>query len=159
MIHLIRNLTCLAMLIVLPAACSSRNAAPVDAAPPDRPVVSPDVGLDSCCLADGPAADVPRVDLLPPDLPQPDLRRPDLLLPDLGGKKKLIAWALCSNDTKCKPYCGVIGSNSEGWYDGCAKTLLKDPLTGGPYWDLCGSCVVICDAIGSWSEGWYAQCP
>jgi hypothetical protein len=157
------------VLLIAAAACSDDTTGAPD---PDAKV-----GPDSCCAGD--AGDGPEVDLPPPDpdsccapdaetadLPPPgpdtasDLPPPDLppAVPDLGGKK-LIAWAQCSTSTKCKAYCGAIGSKSEGWYDGCTNTLLKDPFTGSPYWDQCTKCVVTCDAVGTKSEGWYAQCP
>jgi hypothetical protein len=156
------------VLIVAAPACSDDTSGPT----PDSKV-----GPDSCCgPADG-RVDVPLADLPPPgpdsccapdvpvvDLPPPgpdSCCAPDLPppVPDLSGNKKLIIWAQCSTITKCQPYCGAIGSKSEGWYDGCTNKMLNDPFTGSPYWDQCIKCVVICDAVGSKSEGWYAQCP
>lgn len=120
------------------------EARPVDARPPDRPV--PDA--------------TPVADTRPPTDSRPAEAKPplDLAQADLG-KSKLLGWTTCSTNTKCKPYCGAIGSKSEGWFDPCTNQLMKNPTTGQPYWDQCATCVVTCDAIGSYSEGWYAHCP
>lgn len=154
-----QSLCVLEMLVLVVPACSDDST----------PLPDARVGPDSCCAGDGPLADLPPpatdaplVDLVlpPPDLPPPDLPPPDRPpAPDLAGKKKLLAFAQCSTNAKCKPYCGAIGSKSEGWYDGCTNQMLQNPSTGSPFWDLCASCVVTCDAIGTYSEGWYAQCP
>lgn len=114
------------------------------------------------CMCDLFVADQPHPDAPPADGPIADSTPPppDLpLVPPDGGSKKLLKWAQCSVDTSCQPYCGAIGSKSEGWYDGCTNQLLTNPFTSSPYWDICIKCVVFCDAIGSFSEGWYAQCP
>ena len=47
-----------------------------------------------------------------------------------------------------KPYCGAIGSKSEGWYDKSGLIRL----------DNCAKCDVKCDAIATKSEGWYSSC-
>ena len=52
-----------------------------------------------------------------------------------------------------KPYCGAIGSRSEGWYvnsDSNRPELIR--------WDNCNGCFAICKAIGTRSEGWYSSC-
>lgn len=162
---------CVLVFLVMPHVACSDDSTPIQDAKVgpdscctvDGPSVDlPPPGPDSCCAPDAPVDDLPVADLPPgpdsccaPDLPPPDL--PPVL--DLNKKKKLIAFAQCSTSTACKPYCGAIGSKSEGWFDGCTKQMLKDPVTGSPYWDQCASCVVLCDAIGTYSEGWYAQCP
>jgi len=46
------------------------------------------------------------------------------------------------------PYCGAIGTRSEGWYrDG---KLIR--------YDNCAKCKAECGAIGTRSEGWYSSC-
>lgn len=47
-----------------------------------------------------------------------------------------------------KPYCSVIGTRSEGWYqyDGLVK------------YDNCNGCYAVCKAVGTRSEGWYSSC-
>ncbi len=52
-----------------------------------------------------------------------------------------------------KPYCGAIGSRSEGWYinsDSNRPELIR--------WDNCKGCSAVCKAIGTFSEGWYSFC-
>jgi hypothetical protein len=52
-----------------------------------------------------------------------------------------------------KPYCGAIGSRSEGWYIGSGSNrpeLIR--------WDNCEGCVAECKLIGTRSEGWYSSC-
>lgn len=56
----------------------------------------------------------------------------------------------CDLIKSCKPVCDYIGSNSEGWYDGCNNTLY--------HWDLCSKCTPECKYVGSNSEGWYSSC-
>ena len=51
--------------------------------------------------------------------------------------------------TDHRPYCGAIGSRSEGWYWGDSGTLIA-------YARCAGLADPICDAIGSRSEGWYS---
>ncbi len=54
---------------------------------------------------------------------------------------------------KGKPYCGAIGSRSEGWYidsDSNRLELIR--------WKKCDGCYAVCKAIGSRSEGWYSSC-
>lgn len=48
----------------------------------------------------------------------------------------------------CKPYCGAIGSRSEGWYDGCGGALIG--------WATCAGKTASCLKAGTSSEGWYA---
>jgi hypothetical protein len=47
----------------------------------------------------------------------------------------------------CKPYCGAIGSKSEGWYDGCTGALIG--------WASCSGHAAACAHGGTASEGWY----
>ena len=156
--------------VVLLFACSDRPA-PGDAAlDRGRPDVSPD-------------RPVPR-----------DLPLEGAVVPDRGERDRLPADRPHAVDQKagadggsCKPYCGALGTKSEGWYDGCTKTLLhwdqcagceatcrQDP--GGPGWykvcsaqllryDLCAAgndagsgCKPYCGAVGTKSEGWYDGC-
>jgi len=65
------------------------------------------------------------------------------------------AWG---SSTACKPYCGAIGSKSEGCDDGCTNQLMKDPISGTMLWAQCANCVAACKHIGSCSEGWYSEC-
>ena len=52
--------------------------------------------------------------------------------------------------TDHRPYCGAIGSRSEGWYWGDTDELIK--------FELCADMEVPrCGAIGSRSEGWYTD--
>ncbi len=46
------------------------------------------------------------------------------------------------------PYCGAIGTRSEGWYDN--NGLIK--------YENCAGCVAECKNIGTRSEGWYSSC-
>lgn len=55
----------------------------------------------------------------------------------------------CLPPAACTPYCGAIGTRSEGWYDGCTKKLIC--------WAFCGGETATCSAIGSKSEGWYSS--
>ena len=62
--------------------------------------------------------------------------------------------SICVNG-KCKiasegdpPYCGAIGTRSEGWYD----------QTGLINYATCNGCVAGCSAAGTKSEGWYSSC-
>lgn len=59
-----------------------------------------------------------------------------------------IDYCICENKG-CKPYCGHIGTESEGWYD-CKGKLIK--------YTECAKCNVYCSALGSRSEGWYSDC-
>ncbi len=52
-----------------------------------------------------------------------------------------------------KPYCGAIGSRSEGWY--INSNFDRPELIR---WDNCKGCSAVCKAIGSRSEGWYSSC-
>jgi len=118
---------------------------PVDAAADEKALIdatSLEGGTDA--VPDSAPVDIPVVEGPPTDLP---------------AGAKLIEYAQCSTDKTCEPYCGAIGSKSEGWFDGCTSQLLKHPTSGVPYWDQCATCTVSCDAIGSYSEGWYAHCP
>ena len=54
----------------------------------------------------------------------------------------------CATESS-KPYCGAIGTKSEGWYH-FNNELIR--------WDDCVKCQAICDAIGTKSEGWYSSC-
>jgi hypothetical protein len=56
----------------------------------------------------------------------------------------------------CRPYCGAIGTASEGWYDGCDHQLLSS--SAGHLSGPCAECTLTCEAIGSGSEGWYTSC-
>jgi hypothetical protein len=47
----------------------------------------------------------------------------------------------------CAPFCGAIGTRSEGWYDGCTGRLIR--------YALCRDAAAFCDRIGTESEGWY----
>jgi hypothetical protein len=47
-----------------------------------------------------------------------------------------------------KPYCGAIGSRSEGWYSSI-DGLIK--------YDNCEGCVAVCGYVGTRSEGWYVS--
>lgn len=52
--------------------------------------------------------------------------------------------------TDHRPYCGAIGSRSEGWYWGDTDELIK--------WERCAEAAAPeCGAIGSRSEGWYSE--
>lgn len=48
-----------------------------------------------------------------------------------------------------RPYCGALGTRSEGWYQ-------KD--AGLIEYDNCDGCYAVCRAIGTRSEGWYSSC-
>ncbi len=48
-----------------------------------------------------------------------------------------------------KPYCGAIGTKSEGWYQFNNELIM---------WGACAKCKAVCDAIGTKSEGWYSSC-
>tara|TARA_B100000315_G_scaffold182123_1_gene171007 strand:- start:1739 stop:3010 length:1272 start_codon:yes stop_codon:yes gene_type:complete len=48
-----------------------------------------------------------------------------------------------------KPYCGAVGTKSEGWYH-FNNELIR--------WDDCAKCDAVCDAVGTKSEGWYSSC-
>ena len=52
-----------------------------------------------------------------------------------------------------KPYCGAIGSRSEGWY--INSNFNRPKLIR---WDNCEGCSAVCKAIGTRSEGWYSSC-
>jgi len=57
----------------------------------------------------------------------------------------------CSNGACVKgrePYCSVIGTESEGWYQN--DKLVK--------WDNCEGCIAVCKYPNSKSEGWYNSC-
>ena len=153
--------TILACVLAL-AGCSDDSGLP-DTGPDTYPVYD-------CCAGDRPYPDLQNdaavVDTTSPDaVPAPDGPGPDVApspdLPAAGdlGAAKLIEYAQCGTDKTCEPYCGAIGSKSEGWFDGCANQLLKHPTSGVPYWDQCAACTVGCEAVGSYSEGWYARCP
>lgn len=69
------------------------------------------------------------------------------------GNGKCEKWEnVCNCPADCtdedKPYCGALGTRSEGWYD-------KNGLIG---WSNCNDCVAECSAIGTRSEGWYSSC-
>jgi hypothetical protein len=155
----------LALSLLLAGACSD-DAKPANDAAPDRGVVdlardrsAPEASATDA-RRDRPAPDAaPVTDTKPAtDRPAEAKPPPDLAQADLG-KSKLLIWTTCSTNPKCKPYCGAIGSKSEGWFDPCTTQLMKNPTTGQPYWDQCATCVVACEAIGTFSEGWYAHCP
>lgn len=49
----------------------------------------------------------------------------------------------------CRPFCGAVGSRSEGWYEGCGGALIG--------FASCRGQTAECKAVGSRSEGWYAS--
>ena len=126
---------------------------------------------DSGGKADGPGPEGGTQDINGVDLgPQPDGRVADLAQPaetgpdhapaDKGkpGEGKIPDGGGGDGSGACLPYCGAIGSKSEGWYDGCSKTLLQHPTTGVPYWDQCASCIAVCKECGSGCSGYYNNC-
>jgi len=54
-------------------------------------------------------------------------------------------WCHCDVDP-CRPECRLVGTFSEGWYDGCTDLLIA--------YDKCAGQEVSCVAIGSKSEAW-----
>ncbi|MBU1536952.1 hypothetical protein KKF84_16635, partial [Myxococcota bacterium] len=49
-----------------------------------------------------------------------------------------------------RPYCGALGSRSEGWYWGDTGELIR-------YENCASASEPVCDALGSRSEGWYSS--
>jgi hypothetical protein len=138
------RISTLALVATLLAACSSNKAVPGDSSTPDRRV--------DVVTADRPPPIEARADQVvagervgsPDRPPQVDQRVVDRPMGLDGG-------------TVCKPYCGAIGTKSEGWFDGCTKTWLQKPGTGGTFWDQCAACDSEC-ALGSQGLGWYKVC-
>jgi hypothetical protein len=59
---------------------------------------------------------------------------------------------------ECIPYCGKIGSKSEGWYDGCTNEILGDPAPDNPLYDQCAECEAVCLPDGARGAGYYSSC-
>ena len=55
----------------------------------------------------------------------------------------------CASDG-CRPICGAVGTQAEGWYDGCSGSLLR--------LETCAGCDARCELTRSPGEGWYSTC-
>jgi hypothetical protein len=56
----------------------------------------------------------------------------------------------CPPPMFCVPSCGNLGSEQEGWYDGCTRELIAV--------DACAGCRAECLEPGTDYEGWYSSC-
>lgn len=121
--HALR-LAFLTLLLVVPAGCGDDDVPATDGGPADAGTV--DGGHDAAIPED---ATVVEDAATPEDAAHPE---------DAGTPP----------DTA--PYCGAIGSFSEGWYqpDG---TLIC--------YAMCAGAVVACENVGTRSEGWYTVLP
>ncbi len=60
-----------------------------------------------------------------------------------------VPWCLCEGGD-CKPFCDLIGTRSEGWYDPCTGDAIV--------FSQCAACASQCRYVGTYSEGWYDSC-